>query len=185
MRTIILLVGICVILLGRLSAQRACGSSEYAQLQFFNNPKLAENISNLEAFIKAKRRSQARPDGTARLDFTIIQIPVVVHILYHRPGEDISNEQVYKQMDILNNCFRRQSADTANTPALFKSIAADCQIGIAVAIDGGNHRHCLAEGKGRVAGGNIFFISDFKPGRGIRRIAIEEDAVRPAGRAPE
>jgi hypothetical protein len=53
---------------------------------------------------------------------------VVVHILYHQPLENVSDAQVNSQITALNRAFRRQNADTINTPARFKPYAADCEI---------------------------------------------------------
>jgi hypothetical protein len=48
--------------------------------------------------------------------------------LYHTPGEKISDARIIQQIEMLNKCFRRKNADTANTPAVFKPLAADCEI---------------------------------------------------------
>jgi hypothetical protein len=59
---------------------------------------------------------------------------VVVHVLYHQQSENVSDEQVYKQIEALNQCFRRLNADTVNTPLWFKPFAADCEIEFKLAI---------------------------------------------------
>lgn len=64
----------------------------------------------------------------------IIRIPVVVHIIYHEDIENVPDEQVYAQIWAMNLDFRRQNADTVNTPAMFKSVAADCQIEFCLAV---------------------------------------------------
>ncbi len=58
----------------------------------------------------------------------ILTIPVVVHVLYKNAGQNISDAQVYSQIDILNADYRRLNADTMNTPAMFDSIAADIEV---------------------------------------------------------
>ncbi len=58
----------------------------------------------------------------------VITVPVVVHVLYNTADQNISDQQVLSQMVSLNNDYRRQNADTVNTPAPFKSIAADTRI---------------------------------------------------------
>jgi hypothetical protein len=59
----------------------------------------------------------------------IVKIPVVVHILYNQSITNVpSDEQVAAQIRVLNQCFRRTSPDTVNTPAIFKGLAADCEI---------------------------------------------------------
>jgi hypothetical protein len=67
-------------------------------------------------------------NGTSRIEGNVIKIPVVVHILYHSPSEKISDARVQSQIDVLNKCFRHLNADSVKTPAVFKSLAADCEI---------------------------------------------------------
>jgi hypothetical protein len=57
-----------------------------------------------------------------------IQIPVVVHILYHEASDKnrITDAQVLAQLKVLNDCFNRLNADSVKTPSYFKSLAADC-----------------------------------------------------------
>jgi hypothetical protein len=73
-------------------------------------------------------------ENTVRRQTGVIKIPVVVHILYHEPTENITDQQVYSQIEALNRDFRRRSADTINTPAYFKQFAADCEIEFQLAI---------------------------------------------------
>jgi len=63
----------------------------------------------------------------------IIVVPVVVHILYNTNAQNISDAQVLSQLKVLNNDYRRFNADTVNTPAAFKSVAADAHITFCIA----------------------------------------------------
>ncbi|MBL0048603.1 MAG: T9SS type A sorting domain-containing protein [Bacteroidetes bacterium] len=58
----------------------------------------------------------------------ILLVPVVVHVLYRTPAQNISDDLIHLQLSILNRDFRRTNTDTSETPAAFKSIAADCEI---------------------------------------------------------
>ncbi len=58
----------------------------------------------------------------------VIVVPVVIHVLFHTNVQNISDAQVLSQFAVLNNDYRRLNADTANTPAAFKSVAADARI---------------------------------------------------------
>ena len=58
----------------------------------------------------------------------VVTIPVVVHIVYNTPQQNISNAVVQSQIDVLNKDFRRLNADTINTPAPFKPLGGDPQI---------------------------------------------------------
>ncbi len=110
-----------------LQAQKSCETSAYLQSQLLQNPSQATALRQFENSVQQYISEQAfslRQNSTS----TVIRIPVVVHILYHQPHENVSNEQVKTQIEILNKSFRRLNADTTNTPAHFASLAADCEI---------------------------------------------------------
>ncbi len=115
---IILLTGIFSI---NLNAQDRCASHTYQQ-----NQVSRANIRSVEEFI-------TRSVAESRITAGVIKIPVVIHNLYHYPAEKITDQQVQNQLEILNACFRRRNADTVNTPAVFKSLAADIEIEFALA----------------------------------------------------
>ncbi|MBC7946651.1 MAG: T9SS type A sorting domain-containing protein [Chitinophagaceae bacterium] len=127
MRTYFLLVGILVFSIGQALAQRACFTADYQQRTLHMDPNFAGNVERIEAFIQ-RQLNQTNSTNGARLQESVIKIPVVVHILYHLPGENISDQRVHQQLEMLNKCFRRTGSDTANTPSIFMSIAADTEI---------------------------------------------------------
>jgi hypothetical protein len=92
------------------------------------DPLFKNNIDRIENFVQNHKASRAalgaKPQGAG----IVVKIPVVVHILYHRSDENISDENVVNQIRILNQSFRRLNADTANTPVTFREVAADCEI---------------------------------------------------------
>ena len=57
----------------------------------------------------------------------IITVPVVIHILYNNSVQNISDVQVYSQLDALNKDYRRLN-NIQNIPAAFASISADVKI---------------------------------------------------------
>lgn len=114
-------------------AQNTCASFDYRQQVLLENPALQQKEKEAEKVI-LQQIINGQVDLQRLNENSLITIPVVVHILYHQPGENISDEQVFKQLNALNECFRRQNADTANTPAWFKPIAADCKIEFKLAI---------------------------------------------------
>lgn len=58
----------------------------------------------------------------------VIIIPVVVHVVYNTPEQNISNEQIKSQLAVLNTDYRKKNKDVINIPAAFKSYAADSKI---------------------------------------------------------
>jgi len=120
------LIGLFVLALAyQTAAQRSCSTFEYQQRQLHSNPTLLQKIESIEIFTK---QIEEKDITYYRSQGDIIVIPVVVHILYHYPYENISDARVQEQIAILNRDFRRMNADTVNTPSGFKNLAADCEI---------------------------------------------------------
>lgn len=141
MRT--LLLGIYLLIATISFAQRECASSTYIDQQKIADPKFSARIVEVEKFL-LKQKITAKGNGeTAPV---IITIPVVVHVIYKTAAQNISDEQINSQIDALNRDFRRQNADTVNTPDRFKPFAADVQIQFKLA---------TADPKGRATTGII------------------------------
>jgi hypothetical protein len=120
------------IVAGEVLAQRNCLSFEYQQQEFDAEPGLRNRVNDIENFIQKKLQANSiagKPHAGV-----IFKIPVVVHILYNNPEENISDEKVFSQLEVLNECFRRLNEDSIQTPASFKSLAADCGIEFQLAI---------------------------------------------------
>jgi Pregnancy-associated plasma protein-A/Secretion system C-terminal sorting domain len=141
MRIYLLLIGLSVISIGQLAAQKACSSAVYLQNELHNDPSLSAQVNRIEAFIQQQITNAQTVNTTGRIEGLVIKIPVVVHILYHSPDENINNEKVYGQIDMLNKCYRRTNPDTANTPYYFKSRAADCEIEFQLAVSDPQRRN--------------------------------------------
>lgn len=107
-----------------VTAQRNCASYEYLQQQLQADPLLAQRMAAIEAY----RGSDIMLNGTGSPVPAVIKIPVVVHVLYNTPSQNISDEQIKSQIEALNRDFRKLNADTMNIPAVFKHLAADCQL---------------------------------------------------------
>ena len=127
MRTI--LAGICIFVTTLAFAQRECAGFAYTNLQKSIDPSFANRVYESELFIT--RQIAAKTNGPDAPK--VITIPVVVHVLYKTAAQNISDEQVISQIDALNRDFRRNNADTVNTPLPFRSLGADAQIEFALA----------------------------------------------------
>ena len=57
-----------------------------------------------------------------------ITIPVVVHVVYKTAIQNISDAQVFSQIEVLNQDFNRLNPDTNNTPAVWQSIAGSANV---------------------------------------------------------
>ena len=141
MRTLIFAVLLMLVSHCQLLAQQSCSSYNYQQLMLSSDLSLKNEVNSIENFVHQKIASRAAMAGKPGGDNVIIKIPVVVHILYHQPEENVSDEKVYSQIRVLNENFRRLNADTMNTPAAFKPIAADCEIEFQLATSDPQHRN--------------------------------------------
>ena len=114
-------------------AQRTCGSDlNINQIQTIDVQRY-NNIQNLEQ-LYFNYRSYIQSGNTDRIvnpNSTII-IPVVVHILHRGEnigtGLNISDAQIFSQIAVLNEDFRRLNADRINTPNAFTGQTADPNI---------------------------------------------------------
>ncbi|MEP2025431.1 MAG: zinc metalloprotease [Reichenbachiella sp.] len=70
---------------------------------------------------------------------SIYVIPVVFHVVYHTDLQNISDQQIWSQLSVLNNDFRRYNADASNTDEEFKPLATDAKLTFVLAdVDPGN-----------------------------------------------
>jgi hypothetical protein len=132
-----ILLGYLLIFTLHLSAQRECATQEYIQQLSTSNTQTAKGIRDAEFF--TQRLSTMGSANGVSGDF-VIQIPVVVHVLYSDASQNISDAQINSQIEALNRDFRHRNPDSINTPAAFKSLAADVQIEFVLATADANGR---------------------------------------------
>ncbi|NNC85546.1 MAG: PKD domain-containing protein [Bacteroidia bacterium] len=119
------LMGLCITLIAfPVQAQEQCISEIMFREAALANPQLIENRNAYEAAMSEyiKNNPSQRTQGSPKI------IPVVFHIIHTYGSENISKTQVLDQLRIMNEDFGRTNSDTANTPAPFKAVAADCNI---------------------------------------------------------
>lgn len=102
---------------------RRCGTVEAVQFRNEQNPgyKQAVEATFNAAKIHASQKAASEPAP-------IYRIPVVVHIVYNTPEENISDDLVHAQIARLNKDYRRLNEDTADTRSEFLPVAADAGI---------------------------------------------------------
>lgn len=101
-----------------------CLTSERRTKLLQEKPQLAEKWQQQEA---ETQRWIATHQANLNLRNVEI-IPVVVHVLWRTPNENISEEQILSQLDVLNNDFRKLNADFNTGPTAFRSLGADVEI---------------------------------------------------------
>jgi len=117
MKTISLIFLSLFLTLGALS-QHKCKSHVHLQEDCIINPERGTRLAELEeSFKRHKSLNNAKRGGA---DLTI---PVVVHVLWNSPDQNISDEQIYSQMEALNEDFNLLNFDAPDGehPFFFES----------------------------------------------------------------
>ena len=106
-----------------LAQEQTCGSQLRLKKFLKSNPEFLYKRNSLE---------------NNSIDFENIKnsnitIPVVVHVVYNNQIENISDNQIFSQIDVLNKDFTRTNSDANNTPLSFLPIVSDMQINFCLA----------------------------------------------------
>lgn len=111
-----------LLLPGFIIAQR-CGTAEYLQWQLQQNPLLQQSFDAVEQHTQQYLSQPHQPGERA-----VITIPVVVHVVYNTAAQNISDQQIFSQINQLNLDFRKLNTDWTNTPSIFQNLVADYEI---------------------------------------------------------
>ncbi|MBK7938926.1 MAG: T9SS type A sorting domain-containing protein [Lewinellaceae bacterium] len=107
--------------------QRSCGANEVLARQLLENPEMQQIMKDIE------RHTDDFIHSGGVQDRVQVTIPVVVHVVYFNTTQNLSDDKILSQIDVLNADFRRLNADASNTPGVWQSIAADCEINFCMA----------------------------------------------------
>ena len=111
-------------------SQPSCRSTEYRREQLNANPALVQAVASIEAFTANQLKNRpvivSGGGGSGVTAVPIITIPVVVHIIYQTESENISDAQVRSQIEVLNQDYLKRNPDTAEIPAYYRGLAANC-----------------------------------------------------------
>lgn len=88
--------------------------------------KLWAESPELEAAYMEMRNTAATQNVTKGNQ--VYTIPIVFHVVHEYGTENISDDQIYRQVEILNEDFRKLNSDTTDIVSEFKGIAADAKI---------------------------------------------------------
>lgn len=86
------------------------------------NPAFIQSLQQDEIIRQKELQSNANPKGT------IYKIPVVFHVLHNNGIENISDEQIFDAVDILNRDYRLLNSDANNVHADFQGMPSDVEI---------------------------------------------------------
>lgn len=63
----------------------------------------------------------------------VVHIPVVVHVVWNTPTQNISEAQIESQIAVLNQDFRSQNVDVSNVPSAWSDLVGDARIEFSLA----------------------------------------------------
>lgn len=98
-----------------------CGSHEMMKKVWAENPGLREDMEHLMSTYTEKRTINNK-------SVTVRIIPIVFHIVHEYGAENVTDAQIYDQMDILNEDYRKLNADTSVVVTPFDTIIGDAMI---------------------------------------------------------
>ena len=113
--------------MANVSAQQVirCYTKEYTDFLKSQDPDLGKHLQEAENVNQQWRLSHPSSPNDVQ---AIVTIPVVVHIVYRNSSDSLLMSRVTSQIDVLNADFSRTNADASNTPAVWQSIAANCNV---------------------------------------------------------
>lgn len=126
MKRHIYLLGACLLALTPFlsNAQNThfCGSTQQEQALFEAHPEAEQMQRRLDSLVRM-------PQGSNRLDTgEVYVIPLVFHVVHNYGTENISDEQIYDAVRILNEDYRKLNPDTNDIIPYFQALAGDARI---------------------------------------------------------
>ncbi len=101
-----------------------CAADVYLRKQLEENPALYFKKAETEQFTQqwiAQYADRLSPR-------VVITIPIVVHVVWKQPEENISEAQILSQIEVLNQDFRALNQEITGVPAIFRPAIADAEI---------------------------------------------------------
>jgi PKD repeat protein len=90
--------------------------------------ELLQDPKMMEIYLEEQAKDEANKSKQDATKGTIYKIPVVFHILHNGGIENISDEQIYDAVEIINRDFRRLNADANNVQTEFQGMPSDVEI---------------------------------------------------------
>lgn len=104
-----------------------CLTTEYENLRQSKSPR-RETPAQFEQWIQSRVTNRLKNNGATLA--SVYTIPVVVHVIHNGINDltNISDAQVFSQIDVLNKDYNRVNLDAVNTPAEFVPVAGSISI---------------------------------------------------------
>jgi hypothetical protein len=145
-----------------------------------NNPGLG-TLDDFEEWLAPKVLAYKEQQNKNDSKKTVYNLPVVIHIIHNSSeaigqGSNISNAQAVSQIEVLNEDFRKLNSNFSSTPAVFQSVAADCEITFCLATVDPNGNVLSETGINRVDASNLSGVGNTTSGYAT---AVIQGSIKP------
>ncbi|MFI5151362.1 MAG: M43 family zinc metalloprotease [Bacteroidia bacterium] len=103
---------------GAQSIPNHCATTTYLVASEAEDPTIKSHIAAIESWTSTYISNRQTASGR----FPFATVPVVFHIVYNTPAQNISDQTINEQIDILNADYNLWNSDSVNIPAVWKSI---------------------------------------------------------------
>jgi hypothetical protein len=103
-----------------------CATDRVLKEYLQEDPQLSQRMREQESLVR-EWISAHRNDISAKRN-TVVKIPVVFHIVYKNAAQNIPDSNIFRQIDILNACYRAQNSNMGQTRPVFDTLAADVEV---------------------------------------------------------
>lgn len=93
-------------------------------LDHFRTPPTPQEVEYRESEIQRWLQDH----NTRNRQRSVITLPVIVHVIYRTPEQNITDEQIQSQLDVLNEDFRMLNSNSGMTPSAFAGFAGDVEL---------------------------------------------------------
>lgn len=129
--SLLCLLSLALLPIGNLHAQIRCATTEQTQA-LFDRIQKQERREIFEKAIFEKSINRLQTNAQQRTQTGPYKIPVVVHVIHNGEpvglGTNIPDEQIFSQIRVLNEDFKRLNSDANQTPAVFLPVAGSLDI---------------------------------------------------------
>lgn len=108
-------------IISQLENVHSCGSHEVLKHIDSHERGFMEEMDNFTQNLASSASDHSRNED-------IYEIPVVFHVIYNSPEENLPDSVIMNQLDILNAAYRRTNEDAINTRPEFLDIVGDAHI---------------------------------------------------------
>ncbi|MBX2909166.1 MAG: T9SS type A sorting domain-containing protein [Chitinophagales bacterium] len=100
-------------------AQRNCSTHEHHEKMLLEDANYRTARQQIEGFNKTQRSFKTEKTNT-----TIIQIPVVIHVLYNKFEDSLTDDQILSQIEVLNKDYQLLNDEVNSIPDEFTPVAS-------------------------------------------------------------